>query len=186
MAAPRKNPPKDALADIERLAGKGHSTVGLAKHFGVARSVVMRWFEEDERFEETYEQGRDSYRQALEEQIVSMTLAGKNPAGFIYLLKAKYKMYDQASSNTKVDVAVNAPQAVMIVTDHGTDEEWAAKVAEQQRKLTQGDVQASFLRLSAPQGASETSAEPVSYPQPVCRHMTPSAPIQAPSWRGRG
>jgi transposase len=185
MAAPRKNPPKDALADIERLAGKGYSTVGLAKHFNVARSVVMRWFEENQSFEEAYEQGRDSYRQALEEQIVSMTLAGKNPAGFIYLLKAKYKMYDQASSSTKVDVAVNAPQAVMLVTDHGTDAQWAAKVAEQQRKLTQGDAQASFPRLPAPQEASETSAEPVGFPESVPAYIRPSAPIYAPSWKGR-
>lgn len=185
MAAPRKNPPKDALADIERLAGKGYSTVGLAKHFGVNRSVIVRWFEEDERFEETYEQGRDSYRQALEEQIVSMTLAGKNPAGFIYLLKAKYKMYDQASSSTKVDVAVNAPQAVMIVKDHGTDKEWAAKCAEQQRRLTQGDPQASFPRLPAPQNASETSPEPVGEALPIPAPASlPDSPC-APRWHYR-
>jgi transposase len=185
MARERINPPKDALADIERLAGKGHSTVGLAKHFGVARSVVMRWFEEDERFEETYEQGRDSYRQAIEEQIVSMTLAGKIPTGFIYLLKAKFKMYDQPSSSTKVDVAVNAPQAVMIVTDHGTDAQWAAKCAEQQRKLTQGDVQASFPALPVPQNASQEPYEPVSYSQPVPAHTMPLALPCAPSWKGR-
>jgi len=184
MATPRKNPPKDALETIERLAGKGHSTIGLAKHFGVARSVVKRWFEEDERLEEAYEQGRDSYRQALEEQIVSMTLAGKNCAGMIYLLKSKFKMYDQPSSNQKIDVAVNnQPPQVLIVKDHGSDEEWALKVAEQQRKLTQGD-QAS---LPAPQNAPETRSEPIREADPVAAPIIASAGFvdDAPVWRGR-
>lgn len=149
MGAPRKNPPSNALAEIERLAGKGHSTIGLAKFFNVARSVIKRWFEEDERLEEAYERGRDSYRQALEEQIVSMTLAGRIPTGLIYLLKAKFKMYDQPSSNQRIDVAVNAPQSVLVVKDHGSDEEWEAKAAEQQRKLMQSAQQPAAL-LPAP------------------------------------
>lgn len=180
MAAPRKHPPSNALEEIERLAGKGHSTTGLAKHFKVARSTIARWLEEDERLEEAYEQGRDSYRQWLEEQIVAMTLAGKTPVGFLYLLKAKFKMYDQPSSNQKIDVKVeNQPQPVLVVKDYGTDEEWAAKAAEQQRRLVSGEPLTIPARLSAP----ETSAEPIAEALPFTAPARLPAPLNAPAWK---
>jgi hypothetical protein len=161
MAAPRKHPPSNALADIERLALKGNSITGLAKFFGVSRATVARWFEENENFVEAYEQGRDAYRQTLEEQIVSMTLAGKIPAGLIYLLKAKFKMYDQPGSGKLVDVNVAvAPTNVLVMRDHGSDEEWQAKALAQQKALTLDAatiVPASMLPID----------EPVSLPAPV-------------------
>ena len=48
MGAPRKNPPKDARVETERLAAQGYSIVGIAKHFGVSRPTLQRWMEEDE------------------------------------------------------------------------------------------------------------------------------------------
>ena len=104
----------------------------------------MRWFEDYPHFEEAYEQGRDTYRQTLEEQIIQMTLANKNPAGLIYLLKAKFKMYDQPSKNDTVSVAVEV-KSVMVVKDHGSDADWQAKAAEQQRKLTAPTVEAKLV-----------------------------------------
>ena len=74
-------------------------------------------------FEEAYEQGRDTYRQTLEEQIIQMTLLNKNPAGLIYLLKAKFKMWDQPNKNETASVAVDV-KYVMVVRDHGTDADW--------------------------------------------------------------
>lgn len=178
MAAHRKHPPSTALAEIERLASKGHSTVGLAKFFGVARSVVMRWFEEDQRLEEAYEQGRDSYRQALEEQIVSMTLASKIPTGLIYLLKAKFKMYDQPSSSQKIDVAVNTAPPVLVVRSHGSDEQWAALCAEQQRKLTQPEPAQTAL----PDNSPVASAEPDGDGQPISIPAALPAGVYARPW----
>jgi len=146
LAAPRKYPPSNALADIEMLACKGWSTIGLAKHFGVSRPTITRWFEENDKFEEAYEQGRDMYRQTLEEQIIQMTLANKNPAGLIYLLKAKFKMYDQPNKNDTINVGVQveAP-SVLVVKDHGDDATWAAKAAEQQKRLTAPTVDAKLV-----------------------------------------
>jgi AcrR family transcriptional regulator len=179
MAAPRKHPPSNALEDVERLALKGYSTIGLAKFFGVSRATVARWFKENERFEEAYEQGRDAYRQALEEQIVSMTLAGKIPAGLIYLLKAKFKMYDQPGSGKLVDVNVAvAPQPVLIVKDHGTDAAWQAKAIEQQKALTIDAAQ------NAPVPALPID-EPESLPAPVAPsyYGPPVMPWEAPVWK---
>ena len=180
MAAHRKHPPKDALETIERLAAKGYSTVGLAKHFNVSRSVVARWFEENETFEEAYEQGRDSYRQSLEEQIVAMGLAGKNCGGLIYLLKAKFKMFDMPQQETKVDVALNQPVSVMVVKDHGTDAEWEAKVAAQQRALAAPEPLTIQGALPAPQNASTTHEGPVGDLQPVPALLVAPQPSPLP------
>lgn len=201
MAAPRKHPPSNALAEIERLALKGYSTTGLAKFFGVSRATVARWFEENEKFEEAYEQGRDAYRQTLEEQIVSMTLAGKIPAGLIYLLKAKFKMYDQPGSGKLVDVNVNAPTNVLVIKDYGTNEEWQAKAIAQQKSLT---LDAAHIApapalpvdepLSLPAFVAPAYYGPPIYPwqsQPApapidAPETSPSAPVvpPAPVWRG--
>lgn len=186
MAAPRKNPPPNALADIERLALMGHSTIGLAKHFGVSRATIARWFEEnDGKFEEAYEQGRDAYRQSLEEQLRAATLAGRNVAGLIYLLKAKFKMYDVPGSGKVVDVNVNnAPQSVLVIKDHGSDAEWAAKCAAQQKALLAGDVEDKH-HLQAPKSAQLGPGEPATAPvddsvAPVS--ASPTASPAAPTW----
>jgi hypothetical protein len=90
-----------------------------------------------------------------------MTLAGKIPAGLIYQLKAKFKMYDQPGSGKLVDVNVAvAPQPVLIVKDYGTDEQWQAKALAQQKALT---LDAATI-VPAPMLPID---EPVSLPAPV-------------------
>lgn len=136
MPAKRIHPPSNALAEIERLAQQGYSQTGLARFFGVSRQTVKRWLEENERLEEAYEQGIDSYRQSIEEKIIVYTAAGKQCAGLIFLMKSRFKYFDiPSNAAAKVDVNVNHVQPVMIVKDHGTDEDWAKKLAAQQRVL---------------------------------------------------
>jgi transposase len=174
----RKHPPKNAAETIERLAEKGHSTIGVAKHLGVAQSTVRRWFDETESLQEAYDRGRDTYRQNIEEQIVAMGLAGKNPAGLIYILKAKFRLYDVPTANTKLDVAVAVANPVMVVTSHGSDEEWAAKCAAQQQTLMQGSAP---VQLEAPK---VVTSMPV-LAAPACEDVSeaPKQPVSAPSWR---
>jgi DNA invertase Pin-like site-specific DNA recombinase len=50
MGAPRKNPPKDAVESIERLAAQGHSIIGIAKQLGVSRETFKRWCKKTKRF----------------------------------------------------------------------------------------------------------------------------------------
>lgn len=186
MAAHRKHPPANALAEIERLAAQGYAQIGIAKHLNVSRSTLKKWMEEDESLQEAFEIGRETERRELHSLLVQSAVQGKPAnANAMFLLKCRHNYREFDSPHTKVDVAV-AVSPVMVVKDHGTDEEWAAKVAEQQRKLTQGDAQASFPRLPAPLSASHETDEPVSYTQPVPARISPSAPIYAPSWRGRG
>jgi hypothetical protein len=48
-----------------------------------------------------------------------------------------YREFD--SPHSKVDVAVAIAQPVMVVRDHGTDEEWQAKAIAQQQALIRLD-----------------------------------------------
>lgn len=184
MATPRKNPPNDAAATIELLAAQGYAQVGIAKELGVATSTLRRWMDEDEGLREAFDVGRETERRELHALIKRDAAAGKSAnANAMFLLKCRHGYREFDSPNTKVDVAVNVAQPVMVVKDFGSDEEWALKVAEQQRKLTQGD-QAS---LPAPQNAPETRSEPIREADPVAAPIIASAGFvdDAPVWRAR-
>ena len=141
MGAPRKHPPKDAAVEIERLATQGHSLIGVGKFFKVSSHTVKRWLEEDETLQEAYESGRDTQRQALEALIMQYAAAGKGAnANAMFLLKAKFGYREFDSPYTKVNVDARNVQNVLVVPSLGTDEEWEAKVAKQQHKLTQEKV----------------------------------------------
>jgi len=182
MAAPRKYPPPNIDELIEQyVAGEGGSTVILGRAIGVSDSTVRKWFAEDDKLKERYEGAREAYMHKLYLELLQMSRAGKgNIAGLIYTLKAKFKQYDMPGSGKLVDVNVNVPQPVLIVRDHGTDEEWAAKVAEQQRRLV---TDAAAPMLAAPQCAPQTNGEPGGDGLPAPAPASLAAPIYAPAWR---
>jgi hypothetical protein len=189
MGAPRKHPPKDAGETIQRLAAQGFSNIGIAKHFGVSKETVRRWLEEDESLQEAFEMGREVERQALHAAVFRSAMEGK-PANVnaFFILKARfgYVEADHRSTNVSVDVKV---QSVMVVKDHGTDEEWAAKAAEQQRNLTLNAASPSKqieANIAAPQAFEDSSvAWILSAPAPP----SPAYPVSpssssAPAWKG--
>jgi hypothetical protein len=172
MGAPRKNPPKDAVESIERLAAQGHSIIGISKQLGVSKPTFQRWCEEDEALQEAFEIGRETERQALHSLIVQSAVQNKPAnANAMFLLKTRHGYREFDSPNTKVDVAVISN--VLVVRDHGTDEEWAAKVAEQQRQLTQE--------------AQTRAPSPLALPKPSNAPLEPAGVLlyDVPTWRGR-
>ena len=194
MAAPRKNPPNDAASDIQRLAAEGFSQLGIAAHFKVSREYFKRWIEEDEALNEAYELGKETERQALHAMVVASARANK-PANVnaFFLLKARHG-YVETDNRTivNVDVALNN---VMVVRDHGTDSQWAAKAAEQQRRLIADNNHQPQLEAStAPQVDAVASSygppvfdwQPKPSPAPIyAPEPIPSAPVAPPVWRGR-
>ena len=206
MAAHRKNPPDGASEDIQRLASQGFGQLGIAAHFSVSRETFKRWIEEDEALNEAYDLGKETERQALHALVVQSAVMNK-PANVnaFFLLKARHG-YVETDNRTKVsvDVAVNN---VLVVRDHGTDEQWAAKCAAQQRALitdcttphqieastaSQVDAVASFEPPAYLTHASEQQAAPVaSYAppgyngQPEAIRSAPVAPSWRPEWRPR-
>jgi hypothetical protein len=180
MAAPRKLPPDGAVEDIQRLAAEGYSQLGIAANFKVSRECFKRWIEEDEALNEAYELGRETERQALHALVVASARANK-PANVnaFFLLKARHG-YVETDSRTKVSVDV-ALNPVLVVVSHGTDEQWAAKAAAQQRALT-ADCTIP-LQIEAPKPAQVDAvalSEPLPIPAPVPTPVAPSwiAPVQ--------
>lgn len=194
MAAPRKNPPANAIPEIERLAALGASIIGISKAMGVSRETFKRWCDESEPIQEAFDVGRETLRQALIALIVQAATLNKGAnANAMFLLKTMFGFREFDSPNAKVDVSVSLPP-VMVVVDHGTNEEWAAKLAEQQQRLTRPDP--TPHQLEAPQEAqvdAVASFSPPSYLPPVyapqavpVASMAPPAPAWgAPSWNKR-
>ena len=174
MAAHRKLPPDDAAPEIQRLAAEGFSFLGIAAHFKVSRECFKRWLDEDEALNEAFEIGRETERQALHALVVASAKANK-PANVnaFFLLKARHG-YVETDNRTKVsvDVAVNS---VLVVRDHGSDEEWAAKAAAQQRALTVDCT--SPILIEAPRAAL---AAPVAAPEPLAYLPAVTEPQAAP------
>ena len=186
MAAPRKHPPVGAVEDIRRLAAEGYSQLGIAAFFNVSRECFKRWIEEDAELEEAYELGKETERQALHAMIVASARANK-PANVnaFFLLKARhgYVEADQKSGKVNVDIAINN---VLVVRDHGSDEEWAAKAAAQQRALTaDSSGQLQIEATTASQVDAVALSEPPAIPAPVYAPQVEPAPVPAPvapSW----
>ena len=184
MAAHRKNPPQDIIEIIERIvAGEGGSTKILARSIGVSDSLIRTWFDRDEELRETYEAARDAHMHKLYLELLQMSRTGKgNVAGIIFTLKARFKQYDQPGSGKLVDVNVTQVNPVLVVRDHGTDKQWAAKAAAQQRALT---LPASEPRqLEAPQPAIVEAEAVTESLLPVYTPAVSPAPSYAPpDWR---
>lgn len=195
MGAPRKHPPQGAAETIQRLAATGFAIIGIAKEFNVAKETFKRWLDESEKLSEAFEVGREIERQALHASVYRSAMEGK-PANVnaFFLLKARhgYIEADNRSANVNVDVRV---ASVLVVKDHGDDATWAAKAAEQQRKLVLDA--ASPIALPKP-SASQLSASheqstvvvpiapsvaPLAAPTAPAASYLPPEPTAAPAWR---
>jgi hypothetical protein len=188
MGAHKKNPPEGAAEDIQRLASQGFGQLGIASYFSVSRETFKRWVEEDEALNEAYELGKETERQALHALVVQSAVMNKSAnVNAFFLLKARHG-YVETDNRTKVSVEV-AVSNVLIVRDHGSDAEWAAKCAAQQRGLVlDASDDASPLQIEASIPAQVDAVAPTEAPAiqaPV--HASVSAPVSipvpvAPSW----
>jgi len=174
MAAPRKLAPEGAAEDIRRLASEGYGQVGIAAHFKVSRDCLKRWIDESEELNDAYEMGKESERQALHAMVVASAKANKGAnVNAFFLLKTRHG-YVETDNRAKVSVDV-ALNSVLVVRDHGSDEEWAAKAAAQQRALTSDCT--SPLQIEAPRAAL---VDAVAAPEPPAYHPALSEPQAAP------
>ncbi|MGF7181492.1 hypothetical protein [Tunturiibacter psychrotolerans] len=181
MGAPRKYPPKNAAALIEELATQGHAIIGIAKKLGVGREAFKRWCEEDEVLQEAFEVGRDAHRQALVALLMQAAVANKGTnANAMFLLKTMHGFRETDSSNTNIKVGVAVVPSVMVVRDHGTDEEWEARTAEQQRALVLDAASPpKVIEADVPAPPSYAPLVPASHPAPPLPQYT-----DAPAWKG--
>ncbi|HTF67649.1 MAG TPA: hypothetical protein VK638_33720 [Edaphobacter sp.] len=199
MPPPRKNPPLNAAETIRGLAEKGVSNVGIAMQFKVSKETLKRWLDDYPQLQEAFEQGREIERQALHAAVYRSAIEGK-PANVnaFFLLKARFGYVEADNRKGGVDVNVDVKvQNVMVVTDHGSDSEWAAKAAAQQKalvldaasdaqpvkKLEAPQVEAAQIVIPAP--STPTWMPPQAPIQPAQRSTLPES-IQALVWRANG
>jgi hypothetical protein len=175
MGAPRKHPPQGAAETIQRLAATGFAIIGIARELKVSKETFKRWLDESESLQEAFDAGREIERQALHASVYRSAMEGK-PANVnaFFLLKARhgYIEADNRSASVNVDVKV---ASVLVVKDHGTDEEWAAKGAEQQRRLLL-DAENSLALPKPAEPQALTLHEQPSVAVPIAREWAPSQP----------
>ena len=179
MGAHRKNPPANAAEDIERLAQQGFANIGIAMHFKVSKDTLKRWLDDYPELEEAFEHGREIERQRLHAAVYAAAMAGKGAnVNAFFLLKARFGYVEADQKSVNVNVGVAVAQNVLVVKNHGTDAEWAAKAAEQQRRITMPDTTPRLLQ--APEPALQPSSlvpEYLPLPEP---EATPPAPAYGP------
>jgi len=180
MGAPRKYPPKNAAALIEELATQGHAIIGIAKKLGVGREAFKRWCDEDEALQEAFEVGRDAHRQALVALLMQAAVSNKGTnANAMFLLKTMHGFRETDSSSTNIKLGVAVAPSVMIVRDHGDDDQWEARMAEQQRALVQDAASLpKVIEADVPAPPAYAPSAPASQP------ATPPQYVDVPAWRG--
>jgi transposase-like protein len=191
MAAPRKNPPKDAAETIERLAEQGFTIIGIAKRLGVVRETFKKWCKQEAELQEAFENGRETQRQALIALIVQSAVANKGAnSNAMFLLKTLHGLREFDSPYSKVDVSVAVANPVLIVHDFGSDAEWAAKAAAQQKALTKAEFIPPQLEAQIapmPSFIPPAFLAPAFAPQaaPVLTVAVPAPNFVAPAWKSK-
>jgi hypothetical protein len=191
MGAPRKNPPPNIHDLIEQyVAGEGGSAAILARVIGVASSTVRRWFKADESLKDAYDDCREVYMHKLYLELLQMSRTGKgNPTGIIFTLKARFHQWDKPdTAAAKVDVNVNNVQPVLVVVDHGSNDEWAAKALAQQQALTAPEARIS-LPVQNPDNAlpwieGNIISSDDDEVDEEASDTVPTKMLDVPSWRG--
>jgi len=188
MGRPRENPPTNAAATIKQLAKEGAEPIVIAEHFGVHVEMLMEWIEADEKLAYAYKVGQALLKKELIDRLRVASQKNQSLDGNAkFLLRSVFGMSeDGESTGSRKAGEEPAPVNVLVVKDFGTDEQWAAKAAEQQRRLTVNastplPSQASQLALEATVSA-EVVPSPV-VPLPPSYKPNPPRPVVAPSWK---
>jgi hypothetical protein len=186
MGAPRKNPPANAAVEIEQLCAQGFANIGLAMHFKVSKDTLKRWLDDYPDLQEAFERGREVERQQLHAAVYRAAMAGKGAnVNAFFLLKARFGYVEADNKSVNVNVGVEVATNILVIKDHGTDEQWQAKVIEQQRRLAAMSNDEP-KQLEASHVDSQATAVAPSYGPPT--YVVPEAvampvpPVQPPSW----
>ena len=112
----RKNPPIGSALEIRTLASTGFSKRGIAAHFNVSLHVFNRWLDENQKFVEAFEVGRENERQALHNVLYKLAIEENDKVAAMFLLKARhgYREGDQQELANRVSINFTLPGAMKI------------------------------------------------------------------------
>jgi hypothetical protein len=115
IGRPRKQPPEDAAAIIQKLASEGRGIMGVASQLRTDRGTLQRWFEENPELREAFEAGKEQERHELHQILLRDARDGEKPnINAIFLLKARhgYREGDTGEQPSRLNITFNLPGAM--------------------------------------------------------------------------
>lgn len=111
-----KTPPPGAAETIREMASDGFSVIGVAQRLGVGKDAFARWLEEDPALKEAFDQGRETERRALHNQLYRLAMEKDHAPAAMFLLKARhgYREGDQSDQANRVSVNIALPGAMTL------------------------------------------------------------------------
>ena len=114
--APRKEPPKDALAIIKTAAATGASKRGVAMALGAHVETLNKWLDESPELKEAFEQGRETERATLHNVVYETAMARNGKESLLaafFLLNSRHGYKDERPTEAnRVSVTFNIPAAL--------------------------------------------------------------------------
>ena len=113
VGRPRRAPPTDAAARIEKLAAEGWSMKGIAKSLGTDHETLRRMLEDHPALRQGFDNGRERERHALHNSLYVAAMNGQIAAA-MFLLKARhgYREGDQSDTANRVSIEFKLPGAM--------------------------------------------------------------------------
>jgi hypothetical protein len=110
------NAPAEAAQRIRALASDGFSIVGVAAAMGVGKDQLGAWMERDPTLKEAFDEGRETERQTLHNQLFRLAMEKGNAPAAMFLLKARhgYREGDQSDQAGRVNVTIALPGAMTL------------------------------------------------------------------------
>lgn len=111
---PRKEIPAGAVRNIESLASRGFSVVGVAAGLGTNVHTLKKWFTENPELLQSFDRGREKERHALHNMLYRQAMKKGNATAAMFLLKARhgYREGDQAETSNRVSITFALPGAL--------------------------------------------------------------------------
>jgi len=111
---PMKTPTEDDLAQIRRLAAKGHGTYSVAEYLGIARATFDRWRRDYPEVAEAWHRGLEEEEHLILGQLLKILKDKQNPIPGIFLLKSRhgYREGESNQADNRVQIQVTLPAAL--------------------------------------------------------------------------
>lgn len=110
---PPKQPPADAVKQIEKLAAEGATIVGIARALRTSADTLARWREEYPEIQAAIDNGRDVLHFELQNLLLQKARNGDTVA-LLFYLKSRFgwREGDQSETANRVTINFQLPGAI--------------------------------------------------------------------------
>ena len=110
----KKEPSKDDLVQLEKLASAGYGTYAAAEKIGISQTTLLRWFRDYPDANTSWKRGLESEEHFILSELMKILKDKGNPLPGIFLLKSRhgYREGDMAAADSRVAIQVVMPAAL--------------------------------------------------------------------------